>query len=208
MKFKGKVKGQVKLDQINSVASSVKPFGLAIADTNGENFPEELLSKMFSDPVFFSDVTYQGSEQILVNTCKVTETSSATYINGEFHVELLDLPTMEAIRAYNEHNDTYYSEYYHIFLISPVRNPHEVPLCINLSSSQFWNFRDMHTEELQQEVNGSMSAMMLPKSDRIMFEFAKACHKTTLCGSYSENIPPEHRPSLHIFLGGTIPKTE
>jgi len=183
---------------------NIRPFGLAIADTNGNEYPPELLGNMFTDPGFFR-VARNMPQPLMMNVCMLQDLGAFKMFSGEFHIENIDIPSMESVRRYNQMENMQYSEYSHVFLTLPFSNPTEMAIPLVLSASQFWKFRDMHTEEKEESVNGSMTALLLPKSNRVMFEFAKGTWKTTLCGSWTENNPPTFKPSMHIFIGGLVP---
>ncbi|MBP0015323.1 MAG: hypothetical protein J7525_19710 [Roseofilum sp. SID3] len=182
----------------------ILPFKVAIADTNGNEYPPELLGNMFTDPEFFK-IARNMPEPLMMNICEVQDLGAFTMFNGEFHLEHIELPGMQSIDRYNRENNAQFTQYSHVFLKLPFTNPTDMAIPLNLTASQFWMFREMHEDERQEQVNGSMTATLLPKSDRVMFEFAKGPYKTTLCGFWSETQSSENRPSMHIFIGGIVP---
>lgn len=179
----------------------IKPFKVAIADTNGVEYPQELLSQM---PTDFFKIVKDGSQPLVQNCCEFQDLGAFTIFNGEFHLERIGIPSIEETQRYNQENNTQFSEYSHVFLELPFSNPTDVAIPLTLAASQFWMFRDMFSDERSEQVNGSMTAILLPKSNRVMFEFAKGDWKTTLCGTWTEN-RPTIRPSMHIFIGGIVP---
>lgn len=189
------IEGQFSLKGAKPLPKPITPgqMNFVIKDVLGVDYPASLLPE-------------GRFEQEKVNKVIYSQIGNYTKFNFEFHIERIEPVDPQAIKRYNQENGTQLSEYSTVYLELPFTNHADVPVPITLAMSQVWNFRKMQDDEMDEKVNASLSAAVLPHSNLVYMEYSSEQYKTALDVVKSVTRGGrEKKASFNIIGSGMVP---
>jgi hypothetical protein len=190
--FSMKLQGLPEPSDIPVLSLLTDKFDYMFMEVNGEEYPASILPQ----PKY---------EQEKVNNLNYTRIgSSLLYFSGEYHLEELNHPMWNDIKNYNQYEGTQLSEYSALVILLPFTNDSNAPVPVSISNSQVWMFQRMGREEEDEQVNASLTGVILPNSNKVVLEYARGGWKTNLNfsrGEWNKHI----KPSFRLNICGLLP---
>ncbi len=188
------LKGVPQPIKVTPISEGMMDFHLM--DVNGQEYPKELMPA-------------QRFEEERINKVIYAQVGDLTWFNFDFHIERITPVDAQAVRFYEQENQTQLSQYSTLYLVAPFKNESDLPVPINISNSQVWNFQRMGREEQDEEVNSSLTGVFLANSNKILLEYARDVWKSNL--NILESIDRNGnawKPSFHIIATGFVPRSK
>ncbi len=192
--FSLKIEGIPDTSEIPVSTLMQDKFDFMFMEVNGNEYPASIMPKSKFEIEKVNNLNYSRIGNNLV------------FFNGEYHVEWLNHPMWDDINTYNRYEGTNLNEYSAFVVLLPFTNDSNVPVPVSISNSQVWGFQRMGREEQDEQVNASLTGVILPNSNKVLFEYARGVWKTNLNFSrskWNENL----KPSFRLNLSGLVPNT-